>query len=244
MIESGYAHRSDGATSHLSAPIRYAFVAGLLVVGIGDLVAINAVLLPRYLARSRSEGSVAKTNVPVNPKQDLASSTPPPLVTPPPPAAPSSTTPVAIAEEGVSKPLSATAPAHTAPAPAAPAPEPLPSAFAARLTTPELPFLLFARNTAWLSPQTRETLRQVVDIMNAKPSMRVLLSGHTDDQGTIELNRELSLDRARRARAWLESNGIESSRIDVEGFGFHHPTNQDVSPTARANNRRVEITLR
>jgi len=50
MVARGTAYRPGGAISRLSPPLRYALAAGLLTVGIGDLIAINLLLAPRYLA--------------------------------------------------------------------------------------------------------------------------------------------------------------------------------------------------
>jgi outer membrane protein OmpA-like peptidoglycan-associated protein len=124
---------------------------------------------------------------------------------------------------------------------AAAEPEPVP---AATPGLPSLPNLLFANNTAWLSRSSRETLAQVVSRLKAHPESQVVLSGHTDDQGSPELNRALARERALRAAKWLELHGIAADRIVTRGFGSRHPLAEDSSPEGRAHNRRVEIELR
>jgi OOP family OmpA-OmpF porin len=55
MAARGTAYRPGGAISRLSPPLRYTLAAGLLAVGIGDLIALNLLLGPRYLAAAPVE---------------------------------------------------------------------------------------------------------------------------------------------------------------------------------------------
>jgi outer membrane protein OmpA-like peptidoglycan-associated protein len=76
------------------------------------------------------------------------------------------------------------------------------------------------------------------------PSRRVVISGHTDDVGPEELNRALSVERARRCSQWLTGHGVDPERMDIQGFGSTRPLGGDRSPEAQVNNRRVEFDLR
>jgi len=71
-----------------------------------------------------------------------------------------------------------------------------------------------------------------------------VISGHTDDSGPENLNRALSIERARRCGQWLEGHGVDSARIEIQGFGSTRPVADDRSPEAQVHNRRVEIDLR
>jgi len=127
-------------------------------------------------------------------------------------------------------------PTHEAPADSEPA--------SANQTELEFPHLRFARNTTWLSPAAKETLARLVAVLGEQPSRRVVLNGHTDRIGPEELNRALSLERARRSLCWLSARGIDPARIEIHGFGSTRPLEVDVSPESQARNRRVEIDLR
>jgi outer membrane protein OmpA-like peptidoglycan-associated protein len=114
---------------------------------------------------------------------------------------------------------------------------------AAPIENKDSPSLLFIRNTAWLSPEARESLAVLADRLRDDPSLEVVLAGHTDDLGTPEVNRTLSLRRAVRVRAWLVERGIAPDRIEVQGLGSSQPLLSGSSREARAKNRRVEITV-
>jgi outer membrane protein OmpA-like peptidoglycan-associated protein len=131
------------------------------------------------------------------------------------------------------------------PAPAAlPAAKVAPATAAANLVENEIPHLLFARNTSWLSPAAKEILGWVASTLIENPSRRAVISGHTDDVGPEDLNRVLSVERARRCGRWLEGHGVDPERMEIQGFGSTRPVGGDRSPEAQVHNRRVEIDLR
>jgi outer membrane protein OmpA-like peptidoglycan-associated protein len=192
----------------------------LLVVGIVDLAAIDLVLLPHYFAQTTRVSFPLPASLPATAPAATPVALPPtnlPVVEPP------------------SRPQPAeTPPTEEAPARAAPA----------KLAALELPPLLFARNTSWLSPAARATLAQLAATLAEDPGRRVLISGHSDNSGPEELNRALSLERAQRCGHWLEGRGIDPARMEIQGFGSTRPVDSDLSPQAQAHNRRVELDLR
>ncbi len=177
MTAQGYAHRSEGAggaTAQSSTFVRHALAAGLLLLGVGDLAAIDLVLLPRYL--SGATRSRPALRVPVSAER------PSPGL---PPAPPRTAEPVPAAAR-VLAPV-APPPAKTAP-PLAEAVSPTgESSPSAEPTPPGFPNLLFARNTSWLSSPAREVLAQVAATLAEQPSRRVVISGHSDSVGPEEL---------------------------------------------------------
>lgn len=89
MMALGSAHRLDGgAIAQLSASVRYALVAGLLLVGVADLAAIDLVLLPRYVGGDTPFAPVLPVPPAATRPQSQAAFAPPPAPThtPPPPA--------------------------------------------------------------------------------------------------------------------------------------------------------------
>jgi OOP family OmpA-OmpF porin len=73
---------------------------------------------------------------------------------------------------------------------------------------------------------------------------RFVLAGHTDDQGNVAYNLDLSQRRAQAARSYLISEyGIEPERLDAVGYGSEQPRSTDASPEARRANRRVVLEL-
>ena len=231
MTASGVARRSDvaegpggagaggagGGAAQISSSVRYVLAALLLLVGVGDLAAIDLVFLPRYLSGAAS------------------------AVSPRPPSPPAAATPTAeMPALPPSSPPLVDVPAR--PEPAQPPPVEAPVAAAAELS--EFPHLLFARNTTWLSPEAKEILARLAAALVENPNRRVVLGGHTDNLGLEDHNRALSIERARRCGRWLEGRGIDPARIEIHGFGSTRPVASDDSPLAQARNRRVEIELR
>jgi len=73
----------------------------------------------------------------------------------------------------------------------------------------------------------------------------VLIVGHSDNQGTLDYNLDLSLSRARAVASDLvASYGIEASRLSGHGVGFLAPIAPNASEEGRGRNRRVELVPR
>lgn len=109
--------------------------------------------------------------------------------------------------------------------------------------------------TAWLArfsfdansnavPQSgQQALEAAAALLDRFQGLYVEVSGHTDDTGTPDRNQEVSLQRARSARAYLIRSGVPGNRITVVGKGSSEPLDTAGSDESRAGNRRVEIRL-
>ena len=248
MIAPGYPHPSGsaggagGRAARVSTSVRYALAVGLLMVGFADLAAVDLVLLPRYFSGARPWSPPARLPPAATPTVAV------PMVLPPENPAVPAVPAVPVVAAGIEPSSQPAAPA--APPPSEVAPEEAAPAAAsaetapANLAPPELPHLLFARNTSWLSPAARETLAQLAMTLAEDPGRRVLLSGHSDTSGPEELNRALSLERAQKCEHWLKDHGVDPARMETQGFGSARPLDGDGSLEAQAHNRRVEIDLR
>jgi len=72
---------------------------------------------------------------------------------------------------------------------------------------------------------------------------RLLIEGHTDDEGQAEANLVLSQRRADAVRAALADAGIARSRMQATGRGETDPITDNGTAEGRARNRRVEIVV-
>ncbi|MEG4685354.1 OmpA family protein [Enterobacter cloacae] len=80
--------------------------------------------------------------------------------------------------------------------------------------------------------------------VKAKPGWLIVVSGHTDNTGTPQLNQTLSLKRAEAVRDWMRDTGdVPESCFAVQGYGESRPIATNDTPEGRALNRRVEISL-
>jgi len=93
-----------------------------------------------------------------------------------------------------------------------------------------------------IKPNMRPVLDQFAQGLDH--TMRVRIIGHTDSTGPDSVNDPLSVDRANAVKRYLESRGVDGSRIDTAGRGEHEPIADNNTADGRARNRRVEIFLR
>jgi outer membrane protein OmpA-like peptidoglycan-associated protein len=103
--------------------------------------------------------------------------------------------------------------------------------------------VLFPYNSDQVLPAGRENLRQLANSLRNYPGTTVLIVGHTDSTGSDEYNMGLSFRRAESARSFLAQQGIESSRVRVEGRGESEPVADNSTEAGRQQNRRVEVAI-
>ncbi|MBZ9730235.1 OmpA family protein [Salegentibacter sp. JZCK2] len=103
--------------------------------------------------------------------------------------------------------------------------------------------VLFDLNKATIRTDSEEALQSIAEIMNEYSNTIFHIEGHTDSTGSAEYNEKLSRERAASVKAWLEENGIPSSRLTSEGYGEERPIATNNTAAGRQDNRRVEISL-
>ena len=98
----------------------------------------------------------------------------------------------------------------------------------------------FDTGKATIRPESFPQLDHVVDFMARRKSVRVEISGHTDNVGKAKANKMLSEKRAKACRAYIVSKGIEASRLDAVGHGDERPIAPNDTDEGRQKNRRME----
>jgi outer membrane protein OmpA-like peptidoglycan-associated protein len=104
--------------------------------------------------------------------------------------------------------------------------------------------IFFEFGKATLKPESYEELDRVVKLLTENPTMEIDLAGHTDNVGTDEANQQLSEDRSKAVYDYLTTKGILASRLSTKGFGETKAIATNDSEDGRAQNRRVEFTIR
>jgi outer membrane protein OmpA-like peptidoglycan-associated protein len=107
-----------------------------------------------------------------------------------------------------------------------------------------LPALTFRTGGAELTPESRAALRRTAALLGAHPGARIRVEGHTDSRGAHQVNLVLSRTRADTVRAALRQLGVTADRMTVTGYGETRPKVADDTSAHRAENRRVELTVR
>ena len=94
-----------------------------------------------------------------------------------------------------------------------------------------------------LLPASYEQLKELLDLLEYYPSMKIAIHGHTDSHGTDQYNVELSDKRSKSVMDYLLENGIASDRLEAAGFGESKPIDSNNTDNGRQMNRRVEFVV-
>lgn len=86
-----------------------------------------------------------------------------------------------------------------------------------------LPEILFDLAKWDLKPQFQDSLRGLIAILEANPTLIIELAAHTDSRGSETSNDELSQKRAQSVVDYLIDRGIESPRLVAKGYGERIP---------------------
>ncbi|HSD95686.1 MAG TPA: OmpA family protein [Sulfuricaulis sp.] len=81
----------------------------------------------------------------------------------------------------------------------------------------------------------------LVQIKNLPEDATIQITGYTDNVGSEEYNKDLSMRRAQAAQEYLVSNGVDQKRIVLSGMGESNPIASNDTADGRAMNRRVEV---
>lgn len=104
--------------------------------------------------------------------------------------------------------------------------------------------VLFDFDKAVLKPEGQRQLAAVVQELKENPTLNAEIVGHTDSVGTDAYNDGLSKRRAEAVRNYLVAQGIAASRLSVAWKGEREPIAPNTTAEGRAQNRRVEVTIR
>lgn len=103
--------------------------------------------------------------------------------------------------------------------------------------------IFFETNKYNLKPESYPELDKMADLMKNNPTLKVEISGHTDNQGTQQYNQTLSEQRAKAVNDYLVKQGIDQTRLTYKGYGQTKPIATNDTDEGRAQNRRTEFTI-
>lgn len=102
--------------------------------------------------------------------------------------------------------------------------------------------IYFDTGKAEIKPESDAALKQVAKLLQQDLKLKLYVVGHTDNQGTLESNMDLSMRRANAVVQVLASKyGIATARLKALGDGPSAPVASNDSEDGRAKNRRVEL---
>ncbi len=106
-----------------------------------------------------------------------------------------------------------------------------------------IPGIQFDFNKATIKKESEPTLDKAAGVLRKFSTIKVKITGHTDNVGDEEFNQKLSEDRAASVKQWLIDHGVDEERISTEGFGDKQPIASNDTEEGRAQNRRIEFQV-
>lgn len=94
-----------------------------------------------------------------------------------------------------------------------------------------------------LKKESFRELKELVEYLELKKSVKIEIAGHTDDVGEDESNLNLSQKRAETVRKYLISKGISANRIIAKGYGETKPVANNSTEIGKQKNRRTEVHI-
>ncbi|MCU7945215.1 MAG: DUF4892 domain-containing protein, partial [Candidatus Thiodiazotropha sp. (ex Cardiolucina cf. quadrata)] len=105
--------------------------------------------------------------------------------------------------------------------------------------------IYFDIDKAYMKPESKPTIDEIAKLLKQNPDLRLVVVGHTDNQGGFEYNMDLSKRRAASVKNELVSQyNIEKGRLESWGVAYLSPVSSNHSEEGRKNNRRVELVER
>ncbi len=103
--------------------------------------------------------------------------------------------------------------------------------------------IFFDTNKFDIKPDSKAELQKLIEFLNLNTTVRIEISGHTDDIGNEQSNQVLSQNRAKSVYQYLIENKISPQRLIFKGYGETQPLVPNSSDANRSKNRRTEFKI-
>ncbi len=104
--------------------------------------------------------------------------------------------------------------------------------------------IFFDTGKSTLRSESNAELDRLVKLLKDVPSLKIEISGHTDNTGSATLNAKLSQDRADAVVNYLKGKGIATNRLTSMGYGSDQPIATNSTSDGRQQNRRTEFEIK
>ena len=95
-----------------------------------------------------------------------------------------------------------------------------------------------------INAKSLQGLDSLVQIMTLYPKTSLVITGHTDNTGTIKINNPLSLLRAKKVQSYLVKKGLAENRTTLIGMADAQPIASNATKEGRTQNRRADLTIK
>jgi len=103
--------------------------------------------------------------------------------------------------------------------------------------------IFFDFDESTLRDESTSELERLVKLLNDVPTLKIEISGHTDNKGSDVYNQKLSERRAKSVVDYLIEKGIEKGRLTYKGAGESEPVATNDTEEGRQKNRRTEFKV-
>ena len=103
--------------------------------------------------------------------------------------------------------------------------------------------VLYNKSESAISEPYKNLLNALVKEYKTKTNSKISITGHTDNEGELDFNKELSCKRANEVKTYLLNKGIAEDRLIVDCKGETMPAYDNKSDEGKHMNRRVELKL-
>ncbi|NRB29729.1 MAG: OmpA family protein [Rhizobiaceae bacterium] len=103
--------------------------------------------------------------------------------------------------------------------------------------------ITFASGSSAIRPEFYRVLNSVALVLREFNRTIVNVYGHTDSDGSDQFNQQLSEQRGVSVARYLVSQGTDTRRYHVVGYGEERPIASNTTSDGKARNRRVEIEI-
>ncbi|MBI1770552.1 MAG: OmpA family protein [Bacteroidetes bacterium] len=102
-------------------------------------------------------------------------------------------------------------------------------------------YINFDSGKSDIKTESQSLVDQIAEMMKANADLKISIEGHTDNVGSAETNKTLSMNRAKSVMNAISAKGISASRLSSLGWGQEKPVADNRTEEGKAKNRRVEI---
>lgn len=101
--------------------------------------------------------------------------------------------------------------------------------------------IYFDYDKAEIRPEHEAFLLRLTKVIKGHSDLRVLVTGHTDSDGSDNYNDELSKKRAQAIIDFFAKQGLDENRLEFDFKGEKSPVDSNNTPEGKQKNRRVDF---
>ena len=102
--------------------------------------------------------------------------------------------------------------------------------------------IYFDTNKTDVKPESEPAIKEIANLLEQNPALKLYIVGHTDNVGSLEANMDLSKRRAESVISYLVTNHkANGARLKGMGVGPLSPVASNKTDEGKAKNRRVEL---